>query len=105
VVLENTCQNAFIVSNTTTEKSHIVNTTSNQQNKQNGRNSLGLPLLVRNASAMTPNLLPKSRNAQRWPQAVVAPFAGLKPVLPLCHRHYSDWTQLIRGANAPCRSG
>ena len=106
-----------IVSSTTKHylrrKKHIVKTISNQQNKQNGRKSLGLASLVRSAGTLSPAANAQAFNAQ-LPAAAL--YLALTPAYPelrdglvelergISARH-SDWTYSIRGDHPPCRYG
>lgn len=98
-----------------------MNTKSNQQMKQNERNTLGLTLLVGSMVGKRQSMKPMANSSGIWLEAnkaqgaAAAAYPNATPALPI-HRgefaesarsfslRHSDWTHRIRGDNSPCRT-
>lgn len=98
-----------------------MNTQSNQQMKQNERNTLGLTLLVgsmvgkRQSIKTMTNISGIRLAANKAQRAAAAVYPNAMPALPIhwgefaeyersFSLRHSDWTHRIRGDNSPCRT-
>ncbi len=98
-----------------------MKTKSNQQIKQNGRNALGLTLLVGSMVAklqstkLMTNISGIWLQANKAPRAAAALYPNATPAFPIyrgesaeCERSFSlrhsDWIYRIRGVITPCRT-